>query len=192
MSALDLLGRLGRALGQRPHLRGDHGEAAAGLARPRRLDAGVEGQKIGLEGDLVDDADDLADLLRGFLDPGHRLHRLAHDDAALVGVALGGRTTSRACLAPSAVFLTVAVISSSAAAVSSRLAACCSVRRDRSSAADGDLAGARADRLRIDADRRHRLLQRLHRCVEVGAKPVERGNEFPVDALLQNRPRPGG
>ena len=37
--------------------------------------------------------------------------------------------------APSALRLTVAVISSRAAAVSSRLAACCSVRRDRSSAA---------------------------------------------------------
>ena len=35
-------------------------------------------------------------------------------------------------MAPSALRLTVAVISSSAAAVSSRLAACCSVRRDRS------------------------------------------------------------
>ena len=41
-------------------------------------------------------------------------------------------TTFRACVAPSAAFLTVAVISSSAAAVSSRLEACCSVRRERS------------------------------------------------------------
>ena len=41
-------------------------------------------------------------------------------------------TTPRACVAPSAAFLTVAVISSSAAAVSSRLEACCSVRRERS------------------------------------------------------------
>ncbi len=44
-------------------------------------------------------------------------------------------TTDWAWLAPSAVRRTVAVIWSSAAAVSSRLAACCSVRRDRSSAA---------------------------------------------------------
>ena len=48
---------------------------------------------------------------------------------------LAVETMSRACLAPSAVFFTVTVISSSAAAVSSRLEACCSVRRDRSSAA---------------------------------------------------------
>ncbi len=45
------------------------------------------------------------------------------------------RTTSLACPAPPAVRVTVAVISSNAAAVCSRLAACCSVRRDRSSAA---------------------------------------------------------
>ena len=45
-------------------------------------------------------------------------------------------TRSRASLATSAVRRTVAVIWSRAAAVSSRLAACCSVRRDRSSAAD--------------------------------------------------------
>jgi hypothetical protein len=42
---------------------------------------------------------------------------------------------AEACLAPSALRRTVAVISSRAAAVSSRLAACCSVRRDRSSEA---------------------------------------------------------
>ena len=48
---------------------------------------------------------------------------------------LASETTSRAWMAPSAVFFTVAVIWSRAAAVSSRLAACCSVRRDRSSAA---------------------------------------------------------
>ncbi len=44
-------------------------------------------------------------------------------------------TTSCACVAPSAVWRTVAVNWSSVAAVCSRLAACCSVRRDRSSAA---------------------------------------------------------
>jgi hypothetical protein len=48
---------------------------------------------------------------------------------------LAAITTSLACLAPSAVLRTVAVISSSAAAVSSSEAACCSVRLDRSSAA---------------------------------------------------------
>src|SRR4051812_36844923 len=49
--------------------------------------------------------------------------------------ALAAITTSLACLAPSAVLRTVAVISSKAAAVSSSEAACCSVRLDRSSEA---------------------------------------------------------
>ncbi len=53
----------------------------------------------------------------------------------MLRLGLGGATTCWAAFAPSAVLRTVAVISSSAAAVCSRLAACCSVRRDRSSAA---------------------------------------------------------
>ena len=44
-------------------------------------------------------------------------------------------TTWRACCVPSADFFTAAVTSVSVAVVCSRLAACCSVRRDRSSAA---------------------------------------------------------
>ena len=105
--ALDLLGGVGRALGERAHFGGDDREAAAGVAGARRLDAGVERQQIGLEGDLVDHADDLADLLRGFGDRVHRLDRLAHDDGALLGVARRrSATTSRAWLAPSADFFT--------------------------------------------------------------------------------------
>ena len=88
---LDFLGRLGRALRQRPHLRGDDGEAAAGVARARRLDAGVQRQQVRLESDLVDHADDLADLLRGFLDAAHRVDGLARDLAALFRIGLGGR-----------------------------------------------------------------------------------------------------
>src|ERR1043166_173718 len=56
---LDLLGGIGAALRQRPHLLRHHRETAARLTCTRRLDARVERQKIGLEGDLVDDADDL-------------------------------------------------------------------------------------------------------------------------------------
>ncbi len=48
---------------------------------------------------------------------------------------LASEAAVAACLAPSALRRTVAVIWSRAAAVSSRLAACCSVRRDRSSEA---------------------------------------------------------
>ena len=60
---LDLLGGLGRALGQRTNFGCDDGEAAARIAGTGGFDAGVQSQKVGLEGDLVDDADDLADLL---------------------------------------------------------------------------------------------------------------------------------
>ena len=51
----DLLGRLGRLVGQALHLGGHDGEALAGLAGARRLDRGVERQQVGLAGDLVDE-----------------------------------------------------------------------------------------------------------------------------------------
>src|SRR5476649_780315 len=61
---LDILGGGGRALRQVAHLGGDDGEAAPLLTGARRLDGRVQRQDIGLEGDAVDDADDVADLLR--------------------------------------------------------------------------------------------------------------------------------
>ncbi len=80
MSALISLARgIGRALRELPHLLRHDGEALAGLAGARCLHAGVERQEVGLEGDLVDDADDLGDLAGGLLDLLHRLHRVAHD-----------------------------------------------------------------------------------------------------------------
>ncbi|MND76338.1 hypothetical protein D3C80_679830 [compost metagenome] len=87
---LDLLGGFGRALGQGPDFRGDHGEAATRVARSGGFDPGVQGQKIGLEGDLVDHADDIADLGRRLLDGGHGGHGVAHDIAAGLGVAARG------------------------------------------------------------------------------------------------------
>ena len=109
---LDLLGRFRRTLRQRAHFGGDDGEAAARLAGARRLDARVEREQIGLEGDLVDDADDLADLLRRLGDRAHRLDRLTHHDRALLGVLVGGGDHLRARgWRPSADFFTVAVTS---------------------------------------------------------------------------------
>ena len=58
----DVLGGLGRLLGQFLDLVGDHGEALARLAGAGRLDGGVQGQQVGLLGDRGDDLDDLADL----------------------------------------------------------------------------------------------------------------------------------
>ncbi len=59
----DLLRRLHRALGELAHLVGHHREPAPGLAGARGLDGGVQGEEVGLVGDLLDDLQDLADLL---------------------------------------------------------------------------------------------------------------------------------
>ncbi len=92
---LDLLGRLGRALGQGPHLRGHHRKAAAGVASPRRFHPGVQGQQVGLEGDLVDHPDDLGDLARALLDLVHGRDRLAHHPARALCLFLGVRGRGR-------------------------------------------------------------------------------------------------
>ncbi|MCW0448173.1 hypothetical protein NB706_001007 [Xanthomonas sacchari] len=82
---LDLLGGVGRALGEGAHFAGDHGEATALFAGTRRFHRRIQGQDVGLEGDAVDDADDVGDLLRGRLDPAHGLDHLADHRAALRG-----------------------------------------------------------------------------------------------------------
>src|SRR5208282_2234823 len=116
---------------------GDDGEPASRLSRPGRLDAGVERQQVGLERNLVDHANDLADFPRGLGDCAHRVDRLTHDDGALLGVVVGGgHHTCWAWLVPSADCFTVVVTSPSVAVVCSRLTACCSVRRERSSEAE--------------------------------------------------------
>ena len=56
-------GGFGAALGQAAHLAGDDGEAAALLAGAGGFHRGVQRQDVGLEGDAVDDADDVGDLL---------------------------------------------------------------------------------------------------------------------------------
>ena len=61
----DVLGRLRRLLGQLLDLVGDHGEALARLAGPRRLDRRVQRQQVGLLGDARDHLDHVADLGRG-------------------------------------------------------------------------------------------------------------------------------
>jgi hypothetical protein len=61
---------------------------AASAERCRRFDAGVQRKEVRLEGDLVDDADDLADLGRGGLDLRHGGDSPTHDVAALFGFPL--------------------------------------------------------------------------------------------------------
>ena len=81
--ALDFLGRLGRASGQRAHFRSHHGKTTALLPGARRFHGRVERQDVGLEGDAVNDADDVADLARGVVDALHGVHHLRHHFAAL-------------------------------------------------------------------------------------------------------------
>ena len=59
----DLLRRAAGALGELADLVGDDREALPHLARAGRLDGGVEGEEVGLLGDVVDRLDDRADLL---------------------------------------------------------------------------------------------------------------------------------
>jgi hypothetical protein len=73
-------------LRQGSHLGGDDREAAPGVAGTRRFDAGVQSEEIGLKGDLVDDAVNLADLPRRFFDLAHRRNRFAHNLAAAIRV----------------------------------------------------------------------------------------------------------
>src|SRR5690606_31119923 len=82
---LDLLGGAGRALGQRAHFGGDHGESAPLLAGAGGLDRGAEGGAVGLEGDAIDDADDVGDAVGGLGDGGHGLDHAPDDLAALGG-----------------------------------------------------------------------------------------------------------
>jgi hypothetical protein len=62
---LDVLGGLGGLVGQRLDLARHHGEAPARLASARRFDGGVEREQIGLRRHVLDQADHVADPLRG-------------------------------------------------------------------------------------------------------------------------------
>ena len=73
--------RLLGALGQVAYFVGNHGETAALLAGTRRFHRRVQRQQIGLEGDIVDHADDVRDLGRGALDAGHGVDGLPGDGA---------------------------------------------------------------------------------------------------------------
>ena len=83
---LDLLSGTGRTLGKLTHFLRNDGKTLSGLARTRGFNAGIEGKKVGLEGDFVDHPDNLADLVGRRLDLGHRRHGLADDLTRLLGV----------------------------------------------------------------------------------------------------------
>ena len=73
----DVVGRPRGLRGEAFHFLGDDREAAAGIARARRLDGGVEREEVGLAGDVADQAEDRFDRF----DVGRQrladLHRLA-------------------------------------------------------------------------------------------------------------------
>mmetsp|Transcript_4949 Transcript_4949/g.17929 ORF Transcript_4949/g.17929 Transcript_4949/m.17929 type:complete len:413 (+) Transcript_4949:379-1617(+) len=64
---------------------GHRGEPASLLAGARRFHGSVQREDVGLEGDAVDHADDVADLLRAGADLLHGLDDLGDDGAAVAG-----------------------------------------------------------------------------------------------------------
>ena len=78
----DLLGGLLAPLGELADLAGDDRKALAMRARSRGLDGGVQGQEVGLIGDVVHDEDLLGDLAHGH-------DGLADGIAALLGLGAG-------------------------------------------------------------------------------------------------------
>ena len=74
----DLPRRVRRSTCKVAHLGGDHRKAATSLARSSGLDARVQSQKVGLECDLVNHLEDLADRFRGRPDLVHGSHGTCH------------------------------------------------------------------------------------------------------------------
>ncbi|MNM00890.1 hypothetical protein D3C81_108090 [compost metagenome] len=95
---LDLLGGRSRALRQVAHFAGHDGEATSLFACACRFHGRVQGQDIRLEGDAIDDGDDVADLFRRGIDGAHGLDHLAHHAARLAG-HLRGRNSQLVGLA---------------------------------------------------------------------------------------------
>ncbi|CAB3691390.1 hypothetical protein LMG26696_04926 [Achromobacter pulmonis] len=82
---LDLARGGGAFLRQAAHFCGHHRETLAGLAGARRFHRRVQRQDIGLEGNAIDDADDLADARGALHDALHRPHRVVDHFAAAPG-----------------------------------------------------------------------------------------------------------
>ncbi len=80
---LDFFGCFGRASGQGAHLAGHHGKATPLVTGAGRFHRSVQGQDVGLEGDAVDDADDVGDLAGGIVDTLHGFDHQANNVTAL-------------------------------------------------------------------------------------------------------------
>ena len=143
---------------------------------------GIERQEVRLEGDLVDDADDLGDLGRGLLDAAHRLDGVAHDAARFLGARLG---LQHGGLGLAGAFGGLAhrggdlVERRRGLLERGRLllgAARQVVGRVR------DLARAGPDGAAVLRHHRQRLLELAHGAVEIGAELLVFGREGPVEA----------
>ena len=88
---LDLLRRGGRTLSERADFTRDYGEPSPLLTGARGLDSRVEREDVRLEGDTVNDADDLHDLLRGRVDRAHGVHDFRHHGAGTLRHTRCGR-----------------------------------------------------------------------------------------------------
>jgi hypothetical protein len=84
---LDFFGSAGAALCKRANFGSDDGETPALFAGARRFNRGVQRQQIGLEGDLVDDANDIGDAAAGSVDLAHCDNCTSGDGATFVSLA---------------------------------------------------------------------------------------------------------
>src|SRR5579859_4923248 len=84
--ATDVLARIHATPGELAHFGGDHGKAATALARLCSFDGRIERQQVGLEGDAVDQVDDLRDVAAGLFDGEHGVDGLAGDMATVFDV----------------------------------------------------------------------------------------------------------
>src|SRR5690606_2297024 len=76
--------------GEVAHFAGNDGKAAALFTRTCRLYRCVEGEDVGLEGDAVNDADDVFDLFGAVVDGAHGANDLLYNFAAFDGDTGGG------------------------------------------------------------------------------------------------------
>ena len=170
---------------KRPHLGRHHCKAAARITRARRLHACVQSQQVGLERDLVNHADDLADLLGGLLDAAHGLDRLAHHLAALLGIilgrgdhlagvagALGGLLDGGGDLLERGgrLFQARGLLLGAPRQIIGRR---------------GDLSCSRADALHAGNDGEHRLLKLVNGSIEVGSELLGVGRKRSRDLIEQ-------
>ena len=67
----------------------DYGESLAVLAGPGSFDCGIQSQQIGLEGDFINNFDDLGNIVGRLVDIPHRLDHLRHLTIAFFGIVTG-------------------------------------------------------------------------------------------------------